>query len=179
MKKLELKDIAGYLPYDLACVNEDGYIEKIHESNYGALLRYINSSESDIIDYVMKPILCPLSDLCRTITHNSKEIIPIVECAKICDNIGWHLNDDPLLPPSAVHGRKKVHEGSYRVYFMFKHGSFIAKVESGTQEPDSEISVKNQVHLFDFLHELKLDYRSLIDSGLAIDANTLENNPYK
>jgi hypothetical protein len=36
-----------------------------------------------------------------------------------------------------------------------------------------------QAYLFDYLHELKIDYRNLIDSGLAIDANTLETNPYK
>jgi hypothetical protein len=29
------------------------------------------------------------------------------------------------------------------------------------------------------LHELKIDYRGLIESSLAIDANTLETNPYK
>jgi hypothetical protein len=39
--------------------------------------------------------------------------------------------------------------------------------------------VPNQVALFDYLQELKIDYRNLIDSGLAIDAGTLETNPYK
>ena len=37
----------------------------------------------------------------------------------------------------------------------------------------------NQYQLFDYLHELKIDYRRLIDAGLAIDVNTLEVNPYK
>jgi len=37
----------------------------------------------------------------------------------------------------------------------------------------------NQYQLFDYLHELKIDYRGLIDAGLAIDVNTLEVNPYK
>jgi hypothetical protein len=39
--------------------------------------------------------------------------------------------------------------------------------------------VVNQTILFDCMNELKIDYRGLIESGLAIDANTLKANPYK
>ena len=31
----------------------------------------------------------------------------------------------------------------------------------------------------DYLNSLFIDYRGLLDAGLAIDANTLESNPYK
>jgi hypothetical protein len=188
MKKLKFRDIACYLPYGLAIEDEcrirlvyGGYIDR-HEYGMWSPSDFYYKNMVDVYHASnFKPILRPFSDLYRTVTHNGEEIEPIVECAKICDNIGWHLNDDPSLPPSAVHGRKKegMYERNHRVYFMFKHGSFIARVESGTQEPDYEISVKNQVSLFDFLNELKIDYRNLIDAGLAIDANKLENNPYK
>jgi hypothetical protein len=40
-------------------------------------------------------------------------------------------------------------------------------------------AIINTNKLFDFLHELKIDYRGLIDAKLAIDANTLGNNFYE
>jgi hypothetical protein len=81
------------------------------------------------------------------------------------------------LPPSAVHGSKK---GS-RSYLQFNTGMFIIRYENSKdyQNEPYEGDVKNQYKLFDFLYELKIDYRGLIESGLAIDCNTLENNPYK
>jgi hypothetical protein len=36
-----------------------------------------------------------------------------------------------------------------------------------------------KITLLDFLHELKIDYRGLINAGSVIDVNTLEINPYK
>jgi hypothetical protein len=171
MKKLEFKDVSGYLPYDLACVNEDGYIEEIHEFNYGELLRYINPTETDITDYVMKPVLRPLSDLCKTITHNGKEIVPIVECAKIAygEDFKFQLNESKDNAVFIGNG------DNIHFYYSKKAGSFAAL----RVRKDEWLPIQNQVSLFDYLHELKIDYRGLIDGGLAIDANTLENNPYK
>ena len=46
--------------------------------------------------------------------------------------------------------------------------------------PDEKVEIHcEQIALFDYLNELKIDYRGLIDAGLAVDCNTLENNPYK
>jgi hypothetical protein len=165
MKKLEFKDVSGYLPYDLACMNEDGYIEEIHELNYGELLRYINPTETDITDYVMKPILRPLSDLYKTIKHNGKEIIPIVECAKIIFPFdGW-----------IVDGWKALSESKMRHFdFCFANKNFYQRINNGDDN-----YIRDVIPLFDFLHELKIDYRNLIYDGLAIDANTLDANPYK
>jgi hypothetical protein len=36
-----------------------------------------------------------------------------------------------------------------------------------------------QLQLFDFLNELKIDYRGLIDDGVAVSVYDLEINPYK
>jgi hypothetical protein len=37
---------------------------------------------------------------------------------------------------------------------------------------------QNQYMIFDCLHELKIDYRGLIDAGLCVSCYDLEKNPY-
>jgi hypothetical protein len=46
---------------------------------------------------------------------------------------------------------------------------------------DNQITEVKYFHpqLFDYLHEHFIDYRGLIDEGMAIDVNTLEKNPYE
>ena len=159
MRKLELKDIAGYLPYGLKMLGEGNHIYPI-ENNL-----YINNLLSKIFMYKnLTPILRPLSDLYRTITHNGKEIVSIVELARI-HNPGkeWKLCTDE---PFAVVGD-----------FYFDYCKGFNCYEETILEMES-LEVCNQYQLFDYLHELKIDYRGLIDAGLAIDVNKLDINPY-
>ena len=163
MRTLELKDNAGYLPYGLKVLikRDDNIIGTV----IGETNDYMRVFGEDAEDYFeesdeMLPILRPPSDLYRTITHNGKEIVPIVELAKINDPaLRWKL-----------HGRYSANAmlTGMIVYFMFSNGSFNYSYRSCV----------NQVPLFDFLHELKIDYRGLIDAGLAIDVNKLDINPY-
>ena len=151
-RKLELKDIAGYLPYGL----------KVMEYVFNE----IHTIELDIIDNLflneVKPILRPLSDLYKTITHNGKEIVPIVELAKISTGSNsWELKYNCAII------------GDDSIFDYDKEKGFIEIINRCPQ------NVYRQYQLFDYLHELKIDYRGLIDAGLAIDVNTLENNPYK
>lgn len=161
-KTLELKDIVGYLAYGLHCLNCDNMIEEIEFDNVGNLIRGIDlQDEAEYDDWVAcqqyKPILRPLSDLYKTITHNGKEIVPIVELAKMHrPEYKWFFDET-----CACCEREK-----FNYFNGFNAGSFNGKV-------------CNQHQLFDYLHELKIDYRGLIDAGLAVDVNTLEINPYK
>jgi hypothetical protein len=123
-RKLEFKDIAGYLPYEL--------YSKTGRTGLIPCLEYLQNPHSDRI------VLRPLSDLYRTITHNGKEIIPIVEMQQM-----WSGE--------------------------IPYNGGIVNYEK----------IINKFFLFDYLHELKIDYRGLIDAGLAIDMNTLNENPYK
>ena len=154
-RKLELKDIAGNLQYNLHGWHSEGHLCKID-------LNFISKNGIKLGNY--KPILHPISDLYRTITHNGKEIVLILELAKIAyPNFQM---EDWILPEnctSAYHTKKKIS------FWYSKNSGF---------DNDCVYS-ENQYQLFDYLHELKVDYRGLIDSGLAIDVNTLENNPYK
>jgi hypothetical protein len=169
MRTLELKDIAGYLPYGLKVLikMDDNIIGTV----IGEINDYMRVFGEDAEDYFeesdeMLPILRPLSDLYRTITHNGKEIVPIVECAKISlPEYEWKFEDTT----SAI---ANIGDNNARFNYSENSKSFFAYYNS-IEAPN------NQYKLFDFLHELKIDYRGLIDEGLAIDANTLDINPYK
>jgi hypothetical protein len=116
----------------------------------------------------IKPILLPLSDLYKIITHNGKEIIPIVELAKISfgNDFDFRLFDK--------NAQFKGNGDNIHFWYSEKFNAFGAfRTKEGIHLP-----IQNQYELFDYLHELKIDYRGLIDAGLAIDVNTLENNPY-
>ena len=139
-RKLELKDIAGYLPYKPCFINN-------LSSNKNYYYGYSNVIE--LINYFTIS-LRPLSDLYRTITHDGKEIVPIVELAKI-EGCG----EDEI----------KYNKDTFGFYCCDEEGNWL--------------TVYNQYQLFDYLHYLKIDYRGLIESGLAISVYDLEDNPYK
>jgi hypothetical protein len=174
MRTLELKDICGYLPHELHCLNCDGMVEMIDYDNIGNLVRGIelqDDAEDDewVANQQYKPILRPLSVLYRTITHNGKEIIPIVECAKIHDDkTDWTCD----LGECAL--RLAYDKKEPQIWFDFSQNGFHTGFDSY-----GVVFVNNQFQLFDYLHELKIDCHGFIESGLAIDCNTLEYNHYK
>ena len=177
-RKLELKDIAGYLPHglkiDLAQKSEYLGIKTVTGANVdkntinkfrdGITVWCYGSGYNEKV-FQFKPILRPLSDLSRTITYNGKEIVPIVELAKIVcldiDEYKIEIYPQRLSTPNYLFG--------------FNRNSFYILV----RKTGNNIFYENQYQLFDYLHELKIDYRGLIDAGLAVDVNTLEVNPYK
>jgi hypothetical protein len=164
MRTLELKDICGYLPHGLI----------VYKKNTGEIFPVfgieINRREYHSYDWWnmdnFKPILRPLSDLYRTITHNGKEIIPIIECAKIA------LPDFEFIPAGELCYWQSKHRGL--IQFYMERGAFTVNFVD-----DLGYIMVNQIPLFDYLNELKIDYRGLVEAGLAIDANTLDINPYK
>lgn len=158
-RKLELKDIAGYLPYGLYICNRKDIVRPAWINIY-QIENIADNSECKGV------ILRPLSDLCKTITLNGKEIIPIVELAKIHNKtLKWKLDQQ-----KATSSREEFCYIECERAFMSFYGIFNRTVGS---------IVKNQYQLFDYLHELKIDYRGLIDDGLAVSVYDLENNPYK
>jgi hypothetical protein len=180
-RKLELKDICGYMPHvlnveihknaidmedsDYNLLNNTGRIIEI-EGIGGKIIDFlVKDAKDDCLYYTIEdiiPILRPLSDLYRTITHNGKEITPIVELAKISfPEYSWKTMQ-----------KFGAFAGSYRFDFYENIRCFDCSYKG------RGVRVDYQVRLFDYLHKLKIDYRGLIDSGLAIDANTLEANPY-
>jgi hypothetical protein len=91
-----------------------------------------------------------------------------VECAKIAE-IKW-LNDKCFVTNS-------LWRESWDTNYQFGYNEINAFFNTGGD--DNNFEVKNQYLIFDYLHELKIDYRGLIDAGLAVSVYDLETNPYE
>jgi hypothetical protein len=176
--KLKLTDIAGYMPYGLKVYDENEATEgmrtfTVKGIEFDTELFNPQEDENDWLDIgYFKPILRPLSDMWQAITHNGKEITPIFECAKIAE-----------IPhcKSLIIDHKGVHDIMNYMHFDYHKpdGYHFKNAFGGFFYTGRAVNVNNQYQLFDFLNELKIDYRGLIESGLAIDANTLNPNPYE
>jgi hypothetical protein len=145
------------------------------------------SDECDIDGYYAEdfiPILRPLTDLYKTIIHNGEEIIPIMKLAEMAMlnlSVFDTNNDISKNRIGELYDNRKVELFilGNRYVFVYNTGRFLIKcVNTNHMFPDY-FDICNLYELFDFLNELKIDYRRLIDKGLAIDANSLETNPYK
>jgi hypothetical protein len=86
------------------------------------------------------------------------------------------FEDDDSFLTETINGTE--HQYYASAEFQGEDISLFYDIEYGFSTNDRDIFY-NQYQLFDFLHELKIDYRGLIDAGLAVDCNTLEVNPYK
>ena len=163
-QKLEPKDIAGYLPYGLKAM----YAPKLtNKEKYTKIVDIHGLNFKKELDDEIILILRPLSDLYKTITHNGKEIVPIVELAKIAfPEFEWNLVNDIAAAADNLF---------IFIYDERKENQAFTAMNTDLQLP---IIINNQYQLFDYMNELKIDYRGLIDAGLAIDCNTLDNNPY-
>ena len=77
MKKLELKDIAGYLSYGLKCLDIENIAEVIYEfsTNSADGINFVNAGKYTISQ--LKPILRPMSDLTKEIEVNGDKFVPI------------------------------------------------------------------------------------------------------
>jgi hypothetical protein len=188
MKTLKLKNIAGYIPYEL----KFRYYDPERECEEIIQLRevliddwkddyshyYNGMNDYHLLPDEVTPILRPVSDLYRTITHKGKEIIPLVECAKIAStlknlNLRWEIE----IPDINANSWDEQHE-KILYSFHFRNNEFVlTKINWNRGYPYERID-GSQIEIFDYLNKLKIDYRGLIDSRRAIDANKLDNNPY-
>lgn len=162
-RELTLTDIAGYLPHKLQIESQFG--GEICTANIWNLQGAIVAN--------FKPILRPMSDLCEEITeqgyNEGKPFVPIVTMAKVAYNgVGdW---GHPIYSG-------EVYQCSCNgIFYGFEpaDGSFIVCDQTGFP-----VFSPKQRDLFDLLHRLHLDYRGLIDAGLAVSVHDLPTNPYE
>jgi hypothetical protein len=194
-KELEQKDIVGYFPYDLkAYSDETNYkIWKVVKMHLNGGIILISNDKNSIgyqnIDIKeLTPILYPLSSLYEKRMHNGEEIIPILELAKIAsDDVGikglqWSMYGSRAIASENYYDPSKT---SWKHEFLLVGGIFCYEMFELSDKclPPEQLKYNqkfpNQYKIYDFLNELKIDYRGLIDAGLAIDVNTLDINPYE
>ena len=164
-RELTLTDIAGYLPYGLKLLDRKRGMTTVWEWQSAACCDWNGEEKVEMIsgekyseELVMaSPILRPMSDLAREITHKGKTFIPIECIAEMTredgkdsnwtyDLINWFGEYDPL----------------WNTYELLR------------ALPEWLI-----IPVIDKLSEWLFDYRGLIYAGLSVSVHDLPTNPYE
>jgi len=193
--KLELKHLAGYLPYGLKVIFESkgGRILEVTGlrmagvSEQTSKLIYFNSiSETLNIEY-FKPILRPLSDLTKKIEVNGEKFVPILELYKMrtqhmTDKIDKYYveNDTAILKLEEL----TTPDGNISFIHYFEidieservHFSICTETVDNIKDEIIEERfgfIGNEFNMLQKLYEWHFDIHGLIEQNLAIDKNTL------
>lgn len=167
METLTLENICHYLPYGLKLWStlRNTPVDVVGFDKDSLLIQYLDRAKYHSMIGGFNPILRPMN-LTKSIVVDGKEIIPIVELAKIAfPELQWFL--------FAGNCRAKTEDSLVSVDFGYNKEAFAFWCHRVRM-----ITVKNQLALFKKLYEWKMDADGLIGLGLAIDADTLPVNPY-
>lgn len=153
-RELTLTDIAGYLDHPLLGQHPTGAICWID-------VEFIVQHGIALAGY--KPVLRPMSDLCEEITdqgyNEGKPFVPLIELTKA----GVPKYD----------------------YYKFLDACGIVECNmQNSNDINHLVYYSHSPHAcsymeIDLLHRLHLDYRGLIDAGLAVSVHDLPTNPYE
>jgi len=148
--KLELKHLATYLPYNLKYQLYGNFPIKEGVENIIKDIRVIDLKNiQKVIDWeTCKPILRPLSDLTKEITHNGETFVPVE---------WFEIGDDENLS----------------IEFDFGNIKTIKSLESLAKNGFCNDIIFFPYGLTHQLIEWHFDVFGLIDNGLAIDINSL------
>lgn len=166
-RELTLTDIAGYLAYPLLGQHPTGAICWID-------VEFMSRLGLSLAGY--KPVLRPMSDLCKEITdkdyNGGKPFVPIVELANLLGEskiYQWELHSDGrcAFSPEAMDYFRWLEEEK-----SFIHSLSYCEFSTG-------YVIFNQHEMYDLLHRLHFDYRGLTPAGLAVSVHDLKQNPYE
>lgn len=160
--KLELKDICGYLPYNIMCKVD------LWKTSQVLTLLHINGiygfgeiGRADECLNEIKPLLHPMSDLTKSITvkgyNDDKPFISI-----------------KILSPRFF--RNRVWDRSrFRLIYEYENSDiYIERYCSVDKIWGCECVIPFNLKNIDLLNQWHFDYRELIEAGLAVDINTLK-----
>lgn len=172
MKTLTLEHLAPYLEHKL-------------QTNYGELIGIRNwvgwcgtfkakYGENNIPISAIKPHLRSLSDLTKEIEHNGEKFVPILKILEFLKikHISYNLLDnsvDLVLDPTKHRANTKTKE-NIKVRFWFNNFQGVGFYCSNM----NLFMYKDIYGALQKLFEWHFDTQNLIESGLAIDINTLE-----
>lgn len=166
MKTLTLTDICCYQPYGLKMKN-GGFIGDLITATYDGELRVSCSNWWEkISDNKYLPILRPISSLTTPITHKGETFVPLLRLAEIAfPQVKWSMK--------GAYCRGAVDGDITRSDFMYN-----GIAQSFHCHWHRLVTVPNQLALFRKLSEWMFDYTGLIESGIAVSVDTLNENPY-
>lgn len=157
--KSHLRDIIPYLSSDI-------YFGYGSCCRLGTLLNV-----ERLIATSYRPVLRPMSDLCRVITSRGKTFVPIVAISKLLGfDRSLHMNGAGMACFTVADSDN---DALYDCIFEWDANvhAFITRRPSFSGDYHIVDRLMN-VSVFDFLHEHLFDYRDLISEGVAIDINT-------
>jgi hypothetical protein len=186
--ELELKHLAGYLPYGLKCHCLGLYVEDEEEnpipleviicglSNHCVEILGIKKTVTEcfFINDVL-PLLRPLSSLIKEIEVDGKRFVPMVELADIayCDisDKNYKTAQDENSIGVSFNIENDENEFTHQVFaysFTTKHFGRHLRITPHQKHLAEVEFVLHQLELFEKLHEWHFDIYGLIDKGLAI-----------
>ena len=166
--------MAMSLPYGLKIIHDDNEVETI--SALGDSFQYQISGRSFAYGWYGEtfdctPILHPLSDLTKEIEHKGEKFVPIMELAKFL------YKRVSIAESFKLRGDRVYFESiSYNHFWYSKDMRCFCSMFENSDIP---VPVHNQLELFQQLFKWHFDLFGGIESGEAIDVNTLDINPYK
>lgn len=184
---LDQKDIASYIPYGLKVQDRDldiwllsqlGNVDPCMDGDVGLCCDGGDCQQYDYLSDI-KPILHPMSDLVKEITHRGQTFVPMVVIGKLLgyDNLKKYEIDGEV-----EYGFETRYADDAQGYIFGWHQasqSFGVWYDEIDEDSPSVEKLVMNVCAFDKLSEWMFDYRGLIPAGLAINANTLPENPYE
>lgn len=192
VKNLLLEDISARLPYKMKFI-AGLYLCEMKSVRIGtteviandlALLLSGNRKEtyqfsihqSEFAIDEIKPILFPFSDITETIQFGGKEVCLMDQFASIFNFDGyqgyyttWKLDDKKENVTFSIWGGE-IARMTLKSFMVTP----IRDVQNSTT-----LGLIHFREVFSLLHRYHIDYRGLIDNGLAVSVHSLDENPYK
>lgn len=179
--KLELKHVAGYLPYGLKATDKYGNIREVCLNHFTYDTKTVGINH--LITYenqtvLHKPTLRNLSDLTKEIEVNGEKFVPMVKLAEMAglDTTDVKLNTKNfsgiICSGIACNIENDDNDDEWEVLAFDNKNGF-----GHHFRPSNDWTiVMNQFELWEKLFEWHFDIHGLIESGLAIDMNTLNES---
>lgn len=162
-------DICSRLPYGVKALSKFSLSPDIVSGMYINGAFFLGDNEK-LIHSPIKPALFPVSYLTEEIQFRGEKIVPLIQLAKICGSLEGEVKV----------GRR------YCLYIAFAESKMELIYDSNDQSfalYDSRNSIPYEVisslEMYDWLNSHMIDYRGLIDKGLAMSVFDLKENPYE
>lgn len=169
-------DIYSRLPYGVKAISASSSSQGEEVTGMYPSGEFFLGDNHKIVHNPIKPILFHISCLTEEIQFRGEEIVPLIELAKIeghLEKITRLENKWGVLQIAS--GRMCESDLELEFAFDSDDKSFtIADSKDATS-----LDVFNSLALYDWLNSHMIDYRGLIDKGLAVSIWDLDENPYE
>lgn len=164
-------DICSRLPYEQKCYGK-------HTDNIFTIVPYDNKEGQVDLRYALteslNPILFPISCMISEIKVKGRVLTPLTELAKIEGCLSYDIVLEEIKNIYGNKGFRAKDENRICFEYYIEDMAFHKYAEDGLEND----SVYESLSMYDWMNEYMIDYRGLINRGLAISVFDLKDNPY-